>query len=221
MNTLGKLMLDAVGQLKPRAPTGDNIADRPLPAAATRGGVSLMVALSHRRSQREFASAALSDQMLSDLLWAAGGVNRPQSGGRTAPSAMDSQEVDVYAALPGGLYRYEPVDHRLQLMVASDVRRVTGYQDFVDDAALDLIYVADQKRMTLVPQPWRDPFAFAAAGAMAQNVSLYCASLDLATVIRAWLDRDVLADAMALASHQRILLAQTVGYPKRNGAPAE
>lgn len=117
--------------------------------------------------------------------------------------------------MPQGLYRYEPAPHELQQVAAADVRRVTGYQDFVDTAPLDLIYVADHTRMKLVPAAQRGPYAFTAAGAMAQNVYLFCASTGLATVIRAWFDHRALADAMGLGPGPdlQLLLAQTVGAP--------
>ena len=127
---------------------------------------------------------------------------------------MNAQEVLLYVALPRGLFRYEPGAHELQLAAATDVRSVTGYQDFVDTAPLDLVYVADHTRMRLVPAAWREPYAYAAAGAMAQNVYLYCASTGLATVIRAWFDRHALAQAMGLGTDQQLLLAQTVGLPR-------
>ena len=184
------------------------------PPASTSGGLPLMEALKQRRSQREFASTALPEQMLGDLLWAACGVNRPALGGRTAPRAMDSQEIDVYVALPGGLYRYQPAGHALCLEVARDVRAVTGNQDFTAEAALDLVYVADNSRVQLVLDGQREDYAYTTAGAMAQNVYLYCAWQGLATVLRAWIDRDALKAAMALGVDQRLLLAQTVGYPK-------
>jgi nitroreductase len=95
---------------------------------------------------------------------------------------------------------------------ASDVRRVTGYQDFVDNAPLDLIYVADHSRTKLVPTAQREAYAHAAAGAMAQNAYLYCASAGLATVVRAWFDRSALSQAMGLTTDQQLLLAQTVGH---------
>jgi SagB-type dehydrogenase family enzyme len=157
--------------------------------------------------------------MLSDLLWAAAGVNRSLLGGRTAPSAMNAQEVTLYVALPEGLYRYEPLPHALQLVDATDVRRVTGYQDFVDSAPLEVIYVADHARMKLVPAAQRESYASVAAGAMAQNVYLYCASAGLATVIRAWIDRHALSQAMGLDTDQQILLAQTVGRPVSEAVP--
>jgi hypothetical protein len=174
-----------------------------------------MEALRRRQSRRTFSTRPLPAQTLSDLLWAAAGVNRPKLGGRTAPSAMNAQEVLLYVAMPEGLYLYDPAAHRLRQAVASDVRSVSGYQDFVDSAPLDLIYVADHARMALVPAGRREAYAFAAAGAMAQNVYLFCASAGLATVIRGWFDARALTQAMRLGTDQQVLLAQTVGRPGR------
>lgn len=172
-----------------------------------------MQALSQRHSTREFSPSPLRHQVMSDLLWAAAGINRPDVEGRTAPSAMNSQEIEVYVALAEGLYRYEPSGHVLYLISATDVRRVTGYQDFVDRAPLDLIFVADHSRMTAVPAGHRDSYASVAAGAMAQTVYLFCASAGLGTVIRAWIDRQALSEAMDLQADHQILLSQTVGWP--------
>jgi SagB-type dehydrogenase family enzyme len=217
MNTLTKLALGLMGQLKPRPPAGDSAETTPLPPPRTAGGLPLMEALARRASQRQFDPAPLEPQSLSDLLWAAAGINRPKLGGRTAPSAMNAQEVEVYAALPGGLYRYDPTAHALHLVAAQDVRGVTGYQDFVDTAPLDLVYVADHERMKLIPAGQREAYAYAAAGAMAQNVYLFCASAGLATVIRAWIDRHALSQAMGLDADRQLLLAQTVGRPASGG----
>jgi nitroreductase len=141
------------------------------------------------------------------------GINRPD-GHRTAPTAVDCQEIDVYVALPEGAYLYDATAHALQLVAAADVRRVTGYQDFVDDAPLDLVYVADHARMRLVPVDQRDRYSSVAAGAIAQNVYLFAASTGLATVLRAWIDRAAIADALGLTHDQQVLLSQTVGLPK-------
>jgi nitroreductase len=172
-----------------------------------------MEALAKRHSSREFKPDALPLPLLSGLLWAAYGQNRPD-GGRTAPSALNNQEVDVFAALPKGAYRYDAAAHALQLVAQSDLRRVTGYQDFVDEAPMDLVYVADHKRMGMVPVIHREAFAYAAAGTIAQNVYLFAASNGLATVIRAWIDREAVAEALGLTHDQQVLLSQTVGYPK-------
>jgi len=116
-------------------------------------------------------------------------------------------------ALATGLYRYAPKTHELHLVAAMDVRRVTGYQDFVDTAPLDLVYVADHGRMKTIPAARRESYASMAAGAMVQNVYLYCASAGLATVVRAWFDKNALGQSMGLDADQQILLTQTVGLP--------
>jgi len=134
-------------------------------------------------------------------------------GGRTAPSAINAQEIDVYVALPDGAYLYDARKHALRLVAGSDLRRVTGYQDFVDDAPLDLVYVVDHSRMKMIPVASRESYASAAAGAITQNVYLFAASSGLATVIRAWIDRSAIADALGLTHDQHVLLSQTVGYP--------
>ena len=221
MNTLTKMAMGLIGQIKPKPIVGDAVTTTYLPAANITGGVPLMKALAQRQSMREFDPEALPAQMLSDLLWATAGVNRPELGGRTVPSAMNAQEVDVYVALPTGLYRYAADTQTLHLVSATDVRSSTGYQDFVDTAPLDLVFVADYSRMKLVPAAKREAYASTAAGAMAQNVYLYCASAGLATVIRAWLDREALARVMGLNNDQQVLLSQTVGRPRhpKNGKP--
>ncbi|MDP1656675.1 MAG: nitroreductase family protein [Hylemonella sp.] len=214
MNTLTKMALGLIGQLHTQPASGESLTMMALPPAQTTGGLPLMEALRQRHSAREFRADALTPQQLSDLLWAACGLNRDALGGRTAPSAMNAQEVDLYLALPQGLYRYEPKAHALQLVVAQDVRRVTGYQDFVDTAPLDLIFVAEHSRMKMVPAAMRESYASVAAGAMAQNIYLYCASVGLATVVRAWFDRQALTQAIGLTPDQQLLLTQTVGWPE-------
>lgn len=219
MNPLTKMALGLMGQLRPEPPTGDGSPVPVFPAPRRDGGMPLMQALARRQSQSKFAPVALQLPVLADLLWAAAGVKRPDSGGRTAPSAMNAQEVDVYVALPEALYLYDPHAHAhahahaLQRTVVADVRRVTGHQDFVDSAPLDLVYVADHARVKRVPAEQRSAYVSAAAGAMAQNVYLHAASTGLAAVIRAWLDRTALAQAMGPGTNQQVLLAQTVGWP--------
>jgi len=213
MSTLTKVALGVMGQLRPRPVKGGAAAAIKLPAVNKRGGLPLMQALAKRRSSREFARRPLPLPALSGLLWAAFGVNR-RGGGRTAPSAINAQEIDVYVALPTGAYFYDAKAQRLRLVAAKDLRRVTGYQDFVDEAPLDLVYVADHRRMRMVPVAQRESYSSAAAGAIAQNVYLFAASNGLATVIRAWIDRSAIADALGLSHDQQVVLSQTVGYPK-------
>ena len=213
MNVLTKLALGVMGQLRPKPAKGDSATSILLPPPTKHGGLPLMEALARRHSSRDFASAPLPLPLLSDLLWAAYGMNRA-GGGRTAPSALNAQEIDVFVALSSGAYLYDATAHQLNLVAASDLRRVTGYQDFVDEAPLDLVYVADHARMGLVPVAQRESYASTAAGAIAQNVYLFSACNDLVTVIRAWIDRAAIADALGLTHDQQVLLSQTVGYPK-------
>lgn len=176
-------------------------------------GATLLVSLARRKSVREYAQTPLSLEQLGELLWAADGVNRADTLGRTAPSARGVNEIDVYAALPEGVYRYEPASHQLRLKHAVDARNLTGYQDFVGKAPLDLVYVVNHARADQFPQAQRDLFAGVAVGAISQNVSLYCASAGLACIVRGWLNHRLLANAMSLNEDEIPVLAQTVGHP--------
>jgi SagB-type dehydrogenase family enzyme len=183
-----------------------------LPPPQATGPVSVMEALRSRRSTREFSPRPLPLDVLSTLLWCAFGVNRPDSGGRTAPSAHNWQEIEVFAALPDGTYRYDARDHALRLAVAGDLRAATGRQDFVATAPLNLVYVADFGKMIDASAEDRTFYASADAAFVAQNVYLYCAASGLACVVRGLVDRRKLAPALQLRTDQRIVLAQTVGY---------
>ena len=188
-----------------------------LPRPETAGGMPLMQALKARHSTREFANKPLPPQVLANLLWAAGGVNRPQTGQRTAPSAHDWREIDVYVATADGAFRYDAAAHRLVEVASGDLRTLTGVQDFVAEAAVNLVYVADLDRMTGASAEDQAFYSAADAGFMAQNAYLYCTSAGLAVVVRGLIDREVLGAALGLRKHQRIILAQSVGYPA--GAP--
>lgn len=184
-----------------------------LPPPETAGGMPLMQALKARHSTREFGSQPLPPQVLSNLLWAANGVNRPESGQRTAPSAHDWREIDVYLTTAEGAYRYDPPTHALIRVAAGDIRHLAGVQDFVATAPLNLVYVADLDRMSGAGAEDKAFYSTTDTGFIAQNVYLYCASAGLAVVVRGLLDREALGAALGLARHQRITLAQSVGYP--------
>jgi SagB-type dehydrogenase family enzyme len=184
-----------------------------LPEPVMTGGKPLMQVLKERHSTREFSPNTLSKQELSNLLWAAAGVNRPTSGKRTAPSARDWREIDIYVTLPDGAYRYDANDHVLLLVRKEDLRASTGLQDFVSQAPVNLVYVADLNRMEGARSEQKTLYAGADTGVIAQNVYLFCASEGLATVVRGSVDREALAARLGLDKHQRITLAQTVGYP--------
>ncbi len=215
MSLLTKLLLGAVGLGQPRpldSPGAPRIA---LPTPRLDGGMTLAQALAHRHSTREFDRRALSPELLSGLMWAACGRNRPD-GGRTAPSALDLRPVDVYAALADGLYRYDDAQHALVQTAAVDARSQTGLQSFVDEAPLDVVLVADLARERPIDESHREAYAYAEAGAIAQNLYLWCAAQGLGCVVRAMIDRSALARALGLPAHDRVLLALTIGHPKRH-----
>jgi nitroreductase len=184
-----------------------------LPAPKTEGGMPLMQALKERKSGREFSSQKLPLPVLSNLLWAAWGINRPD-GHHTAPSARNSQEIDVYVAMSDGLFLYEPKQHQLQKISGEDVRAATGTNDYVKDAAVNLVYVADLTRGNLKEPDAIEFYTGADTAFLAQNVYLFCASEKLQVVVRGAISRPELAKIMKLRSDQKITLAQSVGYPK-------
>lgn len=186
-----------------------------LPTPEITGGMPLMQALKERHSTREFSLRGLSKQVFSNLLWAAAGVNRPASGKRTAPSARDWRDIDIYVTLSEGVYRYDANDHGLLLVRKEDLRASTGNQDFVTQAPVNLVYVSNLNRMQGASSEQKNLYAAADTGFIAQNVYLFCASEGLATVVRGSVDREALAAMLGLGEHQRIILAQTVGYPAR------
>jgi len=183
-----------------------------LPQPQTDGGRSLMQVFKDRKTTRDFAPDKLSPQLFSNLLWAAFGVNRPD-GRRTAPSAMNWQEIDIYVATAEGLFLYDAKGNRLAPVLAQDIRAATGVQPFVATAPVNLVYVADQSKVSSGAEA--DLFTAADAGFIAENVYLFCASENLATVVRGSVDRAALAKTMKLRPEQKVILAQTVGYPKR------
>jgi nitroreductase len=185
-----------------------------LPAPQTDIGKPLMQTLKLRQSARTFDVRALPQQELSNLLWAAFGINRPESGKRTAPSAMNWQEIDVYVALPEALYLYDAKTNALRLVVPKDLREATGKQPFVKDAPLNLVYVADAAKMKNANEQDQMLYGAADVGFIAQNVYLYCASQGLVAVMRGMVDRPGLAKAMNLRPDQKVMFSQTVGYPK-------
>jgi SagB-type dehydrogenase family enzyme len=185
-----------------------------LPKPQTDGGKPLLQVLKNRKSVRNFSKEKLSNRMLSNLLWAAWGINRPDSGKRTAPSAVNRQEVDMYVVTADGVYLYDAKSHQLKQTLAKDIRAATGSQEFVATAPVNLVYVQDlakgfgDKEATLL-------YSAISTGCIVQNVYLFCASEGLATVVRGLFDEKALANTMGLRKNQRVLTTQTVGYPAK------
>jgi nitroreductase len=184
---------------------------RALPPPRKEIGKPLMQTLQLRRSIREYAPRPVSPEHLSDLLWAAYGVNRP-SGDRTAPYWRHIMIVDVYAAMADGAWLYDPKQHVLLPHLAEDIRALTGQQDFAATAPLNLVYVVRGEHLKDVAPEERRLYGSVDAAFAGQNVYLYCASEGLATVFRGGLDHEKLGQAMRLPPEQFVVFAQSVGY---------
>ncbi|MDP4172474.1 MAG: SagB/ThcOx family dehydrogenase [Bacteroidota bacterium] len=185
-----------------------------LPDPDKTGGKPLMQILASRQSSREFSKEPLTAQQLSNLLWSAFGINRTESGKRTAPSARNWQEIDIYVTTADGTYLYDAKTHSLKQILEEDIRALTGKQDYVKDAAINLIYVADMSKLGDVSEEDKSFYSGADTGFIAENAYLYCTSENLAVVVRAMIDRDKLAKKLNLRSEQRITLGQTIGNHK-------
>ena len=179
--------------------------DITLPAAQRSGGMPLMEALNNRKSTRQFdENKQLTNQQLADLLWSACGYNREDK--LTIPTALNRQEITVYAIMPDGVYRYDARNNALVLITDQDLRHLAGAQEFAQKALLNIAIVSDKSKME------HDIYAGVAAGAVMQNIYLWCASNGIGTVARGNFDGEALAKALNLDGNQRVLLVQTVGY---------
>lgn len=184
-----------------------------LPQPKTSGGKPLLDALNDRHSSREFSNRNLSADTLSTLLWAADGYNRPSEKKRTAPSSMNYQEIIVYVSMASGVYKYNAEKNQLEPVLKEDIRALTGKQDFVKNAAINLIYIADYSKINKPLTDYQQKASYANSAFIAENVYLFCSSEGLATVIRASFDEVALSAKLKLGENQKIILCQTVGYP--------
>jgi SagB-type dehydrogenase family enzyme len=183
-----------------------------LPEVQKTGGMSLMEALQNRQSQRSYSSKELSQQQMSNLLWAAYGINRP-NGYRTVPSARTANEFDIYIIKPEGWYVYDPVQHSILKMGNEDLSEYAGTQDFVKTAPVNLVFVADFDKMASFNQEMQIFYSATDVGYISQNVYLWCASEGLATIVRGQIDKAKAKEVLKLRPNQHVILAQTVGYP--------
>ncbi len=177
-------------------------------------GNPLMQLLWKRTSSRQFSSEPLPLEVLSNMLWAAFGVNR-SDGRRTAPSASNRQEIDIYVAMASGLYLYDAQKSLLNPILAEDIRGKTGYQSYVKQAAVNFVYVADYSKFGTAKEDNKIHLSAADTGFISQNVYLYCVSEGLVTVVRDMIDKPALAPLMKLRPDQKIVLAQSIGYPRK------
>jgi hypothetical protein len=194
---------------------GEEMKPVKLPEPKLDTSKSLAQALKDRKTQREYTAGNLSPQVLSNLLWATWGINRPDSGRRTAPSAFNRQEIEVYVTTAEGAYRYDPKGNDLVPVASGDIRMLTGTQSYFKDAAINLVYVADLSKAGDAPEPDKLLISAYDTGVIAENAYLYCASEGLATVFRLGIDKQKLGAALKLNPNQRITGAQTVGLAKK------
>lgn len=187
--------------------------DIDLPKAVTTGGKALMDCLNERKTTRTFVDKAMDAQTLSNLLWAANGVNRPKEGKNTAPSARNMQEIMLYVFLEKGVYLYDNKEHKLKEILSGDHRKATGTQDFVKDASVNLVYVADYKKMEGVGDR-KESYAYGDAAFICQNVYLFGASEGLGVVVRGSINREEIAKLLNLGKDYFVVFGQSVGYEK-------
>ncbi len=195
-----------------------------LPSPQMDGGQPLMKALKARKTTRAFNTKTIPQQVLSNLLWAADGINRPESGGRTAPSSWDWHNIGIYVATSDGLYLYERKGNTLMLILQEDIRAKTGSQPSAVNAPIVLIYVADYANNNIInfktseafPAPYAQRVIESTGnvGFISQNVYLFCASEGLVTGVRATINKPPLAKGMRLKYSQDVIFAQSVGYPE-------
>ena len=184
-----------------------------LPPPDKAGGKPLMQCLTERKSERKFDSKPLPPQILSDLLYAADGISRPD-GRKTVPTARNLQSQEVYAAMADGLYLYHPKTHSLDRVKAGDIREKCGMQAIHKTAPIVLIYVGDVSK---IGKNAAEKVFYAAnhAGYASQNVYLYCTSAGLATVVCGLVNKPELEKAMELPGTKRVQLTQPVAYPAK------
>ena len=182
-----------------------------LPYPKVVGGMPIQEAFSARATNRNISNQPLSDQQISDLLWAANGINRAESNMRTAPSARNCQEIDIYVFLKSGIYKYDALRNYLFLVKGGDHRREAGKNTFFKDAPVALVYAADFEKMSEYDQDAKTFYSATDVGFVSQNVYLYCASKNLATCVCGFIDRESLALRVGLRNG-KVLLSQAVGW---------
>lgn len=190
--------------------------DMELPKPDKSAGMSLNEALSKRQSVRDYTDQELTPQQLANLLWAANGITRPD-GKRTAPTARNAQEIDLYVILKSGVYRYDAPTDKLQLILKEDIRKLAGTQPFTKRAPVNILFVADYNKQTWdIPLEKKRQYAAVDSGFIGQNIYLHCSANGMASVFRGMIDAKALHEKLGLPEHKEVLYGQTVGFPKNS-----
>lgn len=182
-----------------------------LPQPDRTGGMPLMKTMAERKSTRAYNDKKLDDQTLSSLLWAAGGISRPD-GKRTAGSTCNWQCIDIYVMLKTGIYFYNAKANTLELVTAGDHTALAGMQDFAKDAPVNILFVGDLDKMNIPTVEKKYLYLGSDIGLMSQNIYLFCASNGLITVLRGSVDPAPLGKVMKLPPYKVVLEAQSVGW---------
>lgn len=197
----------------------DKLTAIKLVAPVINEGISVKQAISKRHTTREFLSQPLSLKNLSELMWAAYGINRKATRGRTAPAAWGIYPLEIYAIMEEGTYLYDPEEHKLNPVAKGDFRTDSGFQEFAGKAPLDIaIYVDPGKVKIDDPELQKlidgnlDRITALDAGAVTENVYLYCASTGINVVERIYVDGDKLRSSIGLPDNRKFIVALTVGY---------
>ena len=210
-----KMMFAAMMAVLASCATAQNTKDIQLLAPNKDKGVSIMKSLAQRQSHRKCADKELSTADLSDLLWAANGINRPDDNKRTAPSALNRQDIDVYVISKTGAYKYIAAENRLQLITEGDHRdAVASGQDFVNQFPVSLVLVSELSKLGDAKNERTRMTAAMDAGYVSQNICLFCAGNGLVTVPRATMNSTELKKILKLGDTALPLLNNPVGYPK-------
>lgn len=185
--------------------------DIKLPQPNTKGGMPLYEALSNRQTNREFSDKELTDQQLADLLWCANGENR-NDGKRTAPSARNAQEIDIYVFNKKGVYLYVPEKNMLKMVIPEDMREgMSSRGKMIMAAPVTLLFFANYDKMNGFDEAGREFYGATDAGFVSQNVYLYCAANNLNTVVMGAIDRPKIMEILKVDG--KPVLAQPIGYP--------
>ena len=178
-------------------------------------GLPVMTALSERASVREFDTTSISIQDISDLLWAANGVNRPDEGKRTAPSAINAQDIDIYVFLKDAVCLYNAEEHSLIKKVNGDFRTlISAKQVEFANAPLFILIVSDNSKFKYGDDTQKLVWGAIDAGLVAENICVFCASVGFSSRPRASMEQDKITELLKLSNSQKLMLNVVVSYKK-------
>ena len=189
--------------------------DIELPTPVMKGGKPLLEVLKDRKTQRKLSDRELTMAELSNLLWAADGITRPD-GKRTAPTARNAQEIDLYVVLKDAVYLFDPAGNKLKLVLQQDIRPIIGNQPFVSKAPLNILMVLNGDKIDWVDtKEEKMRYAAVDSGFIGQNIYLYCTSAGLSSVFRAaGIQREAVKSLLNLPESHEVLYAHTIGFPQ-------